>query len=167
MYLFNNLWLQEDSEYSTSGTESEPEARGDVQTWCTCRNCKNMDSYRERVCCNDLEACVELRDDACVHYKAAKPFDCITKHPGFEVNCLRWEVLEVAWRMYKRQYGADAYESENKNKRYRHVAYRQLACFLFGSVGRLNRFILPACAVNKIRERFSNTDEAYTGFLFE
>lgn len=127
-----------------------------------------MHTYRERLCCDDLEACSEKKDDAMVHYGQQAPYTCICDHPGFQLNCLHWEVLDVAWNQYKGQYGRDAYENENKFKRYRHIAYRQLASLLFGRVGRYNRYILPSCAVASIRRQFPNDNQdAYTGFQYE
>jgi hypothetical protein len=126
-----------------------------------------MDTFREKVCCDELPVCSEKKDDAVIHYNKEEAFKCITEHPSFQLNCLQWEILDVAWNIYRRQYGARAYESNNKNKRYRHIAYRQLACVLFGTVGRYNRYILPSCAVNKIRGTFSNADEIFIGFMPE
>ena len=57
------------------------------------------------------------------------------------------------------QYGANAYTNYQLHKRYRHVAYRQLARFLYGIVGRYVRYVLPACAINKIREKFPNHND--------
>ena len=126
-----------------------------------------MNTYRERVCCFDLDECGQRKNEATTHYNQADPYDCICQHPGFINNCLLWEVLENAWLTYKQQYGAAAYQNDNDNKRYRHVAYRQLARFLYGIVGRDNRYALPSCAVNMIRATFPNinNDVNFTGFL--
>jgi hypothetical protein len=125
-----------------------------------------MDSYRERICCDDLPECSEKKDDATIHYNEVTAFKCICQHPGFIMNCLQWEVLENAWLAYKQEYGARAYNHPNNNKRHRHIAYRQLARFLFGIVGRENRYVLPSCAVNKIRRTFTSeqVEEIYAGF---
>lgn len=162
--------MQEQSVYSSSGSEEDEglALRGNVEQWCTCNNCTDMASHREKVCCDDMQSCSEKKDDATVYYGKDSSFECICDHPGFRLVCLRWEVLELAWNQYKRQYGREAYNNHNRYKRYRHVAYRQLASFLFGSVGRNNRYILPSCAVNKIRETFPNDNgEEYTGFQYE
>ena len=126
-----------------------------------------MDKFRERVCCIDLERCQQKMSDATTRYGMEKPFTCITQHPGFDLICLHWEPLELAWSEYKRQYGRAAYDNGSDNKRYRHIAYRQLAKFLFGVVGREIRYVLPSCAVNKIRETFPPLpNEEITGFKF-
>ena len=41
------------------------------------------------------------------------PLDCITEHPGSQLNCLRWEILENAWFACKQQYGAQEYDDHN------------------------------------------------------
>lgn len=122
-----------------------------------------MDTFRERICCFDLDECDRRKNEALTHYGLAKPFDCICHHPGFINNCLLWEVLDNAWLAYKQQYGAAAYENQNINKRYRHVAYRQLARFLFGIVGKQNRYVLPSCAIKTIRDTFLGGE--CTGFI--
>lgn len=130
-----------------------------------------MDTHRERVCCYDLDVCGQRKFEAITHYGGEDPFNCICESPGFVNNYLLWEVLENAWLAYKQQYGAGAYENHNRNKRYRHIAYRQLARFLYGIVGRNNRYALPSCTVKTIRRTFPNAeneeevDPYYTGFL--
>ena len=157
-----------DSVHSQSGAEDEEIIqRGPADQWFDCTNCRDMDTHRERVCCQEIDACVEKLDDAIIHYGQIEPFSCITLHPGFTRNCLYWEVLENAWLSYKQHYGAHAYQNNNKHKRYRHVAYRQLSRFLFGLVGRENRYVLPCCAVSAIRKQFHSLDDVYTGYNSE
>ena len=58
-----------------------------------------------------------------------------------------------------------AYDGE-RHKNLRHIAYRQLARFLFQVVGRENRYVLPSCVVSKIRSSFpAKENEQYTGFM--
>lgn len=123
-----------------------------------------MESMREIVCCVELGEVLERLDDGIVHYGCTAQYTCITEHPALEANCLRWDVLEVAWLAYKQHYGPAAYESNRNHKRLRHVAYRQLARFLFGIVGKHNRYVLPSRAVSKIRETFPAPDQVYTQF---
>ena len=124
-----------------------------------------MDKYVERVCCREVPESVRRLCEAVTQYDDINmPLDCITEHPGFQLNCLRWEVLENAWLAYKQQYGAQAYDHNHLHKRYRHVAYRQLARFLFGIVGKENRYALPSCAVNAIRLTFPSPNNQYTGY---
>lgn len=142
-------------------------SRQDVNEWCSCENCTNMDRHRERVCCHDIHECQEKCDDSIINYEQEQPYDCITYHPGFAAVCLNFEVLDVAWYGYKQQYGADGYENANVHRRRRHIAYRQLARFLFHILGRTNRYVLPSCAVHAIREAFPSQEaEPYVGFRY-
>ena len=126
-----------------------------------------MPSNREKVCCHNIPRCRQRFVDAVTKYSQEEPYQCICAHEGFRVNCLRWDVLDIAWMAYKQHYGADGYDDPNVNKRYRHIAYRQLARLLFGVVGRSNRYILPSCAVTIIRNTFPiQQEEQYTGFMF-
>ena len=137
------------------------------EDWCLCSLCTDMPTVRERLCCFDLEECGIRKNEAITVYNMDLPYDCITQHPGYINNCLLWEVLENAWLAYKQQYGANAYTNDQLHKRYRHVAYRQLARFLYGIVGRYVRYVLPACAIKKIRERIPNPNDnaQYIGFV--
>jgi len=56
-----------------------------------------MDQYADRICCHDVHECAEKAVEAIHVYNKEKSFDCITEHPGFIKNCLRFEVLENAW----------------------------------------------------------------------
>ena len=154
---------------SESGSENEeiPLSR-DVEEWCYCHQCVNTQTAREQLCCQTLPEAVNYFDDAINRYNVFEPYTCICEHPGFQAVCLNDYVLEVAWLTYKQQYGAAAYEHENVHKRYRHIAYRQLARFLFGIVGKDNRYVLPACAVEKIRQTFPPPENMeVTGFQFQ
>lgn len=136
-----------------------------MATWCCCGNCAVMDTFRERKCCTELEECQQRFEDSINLYGNEDAFTCIVQHPGFINNCLLWEVLENAWLAYKQHYGNQAYVNNNDHKRWRHVAYRQLARFLHGVVGKDNRFVLPACAVTAIRQTFQKPeDEQFVGF---
>ena len=46
----------------------------------------------------------------------------------------------------------------------RHTAYRQLVSWRWQCLGRHNRVVLPACAVNKIRTTFPSQGGNYVGF---
>eukprot|EP00105_Crassostrea_gigas_P005802 XP_011419520.1 PREDICTED: uncharacterized protein LOC105322480 [Crassostrea gigas] len=84
---------------------------------------------------------------------------CISRHPGFQTVCLDVYVLETAYYQYRSQYG-DLQNCINERNRY--TAYRQLARWCWGFLGKNVRVPLPSCAVAKIRETFSS--EQYQGF---
>ena len=91
---------------------------------------------------------------------------CIIQHPGFEAVCLNQWVLQTAWFQYR--YG-EPYDGP-EDKLYRHIAYRQLARWCWGIVGKEIRVVLPSCAVMCIRERFPplgpSEDFQFEGFHY-
>ena len=87
-------------------------------------------------------------------------YPCIIGHPGFTTVCLDPWVLQTAYYAYKQQYGQN--KDQLLNQRYRYIAYRQLAIWCWGFLGKEIRVALPSCAVNRIREEFPSPD--YEGF---
>ena len=61
-------------------------------------------------------------------------------------------------------YPEDISEHKIFNRTYRHVAYRQLARFLYGHLGRHNRRVQPSSAVAAIRRAFPG--QSYAGFQY-
>ena len=99
----------------------------------------------------------------------SKRVDCITDNPAFKAVCLNPWVLQAAWYSYKQQYGTKAIEGP-EDKQNRHVAYRHLARWCWGYLGKEIRVPLPACAVSCIRTHFlpSRLEEnfVFKGFHF-
>ena len=91
---------------------------------------------------------------------------CIVLHPGFKAVCLNKWVLETAWFQYKQQY-EEPFEGP-EHKKNRHIAYRQLARWCWGFLGRQVRVVLPSCAVSCIRAHFpppgNEDDFVFAGF---
>lgn len=114
-----------------------------------------MDKEEECICCQEIDpvvnTCLSLVDDGEMYANQPTP-TCITQHPGFMTVCINKWVLRTAWFQYKQQY-ADAYEGRD-HKKYRHVAYRQLARWCWGFLGKDVRVVLPSCAVMCIRAHF-------------
>ncbi|XP_022101364.1 P2X purinoceptor 7-like [Acanthaster planci] len=144
---------------SDSDTDDEEHvARLGNNNWCECEQCTPMPSVRESKCCKEIDAVLRMTESFVLD------LDCITEHPGFRTVCLdRW-VLDTAYYQYRQQYGGQAHQG-SENQKYRHTAYRQLARWCWGYLGREVRVVLPACAVNKIRSMFPTNDEEYTGFV--
>ena len=99
-----------------------------------------------------------------------EPPNCIVDHPGFQAVCLNYWVLQAAWLQYKQQYGSSAYEGAD-HKKSRHIAYRQLVRWCWGSLGKEIRVPLLSCAVNCIRAHFQEPgrpedDMIFTGFYY-
>ena len=71
----------------------DPEQRPGNTTWCDCQNCGTMDTVKESVCCQEVNA---------IKYKLLEQQDkeqdlsCITKSHRFHWICVDSDVLEVA-----------------------------------------------------------------------
>ncbi|XP_054770776.2 uncharacterized protein LOC129278654 [Lytechinus pictus] len=126
--------------------------------WCSCSgDCAPMPIVRECVCCKEIPEVVHKMDS----FNGGE-LDCITNHPGFEGVCLNPWVLETAYFHYRQQYGGGGRNDATENEKNRHVAYRQLARWCWGFLGRAVRVPLPSCAVRVIRDTFPS--EVYRGF---
>ncbi|XP_071958050.1 uncharacterized protein [Antedon mediterranea] len=71
----------------------EKQKRLENTEWCTCGNCKIMQSFEECLCCTEVADVISTRDrDA----EITGEFQCITDHPGFHANCLDVWALQMA-----------------------------------------------------------------------
>ncbi len=154
-YMYEPERGDDDSSGSESDLDDEEHvARIGNNNWCKCEQCIPMPSVRESKCCKEIGVVFKLMESFVLDV------DCITDHPGFRNVCLdRW-VLDTAYNQYKQQYGEQAQEG-SENQKYRQIAYRQLARWCWGFLGKEVRVVLPACAVNKIQQMFSTNDEEY------
>lgn len=116
--------------------------------WCTCGNCREMPTDRERRCCGQ------------------DPIYCIGNLPHFRQYCLDDGFLRI-----HRQYREDitmlghAREPGVDNREFRYAAYRHYIYWQHGSLGSGNRLVIPSCCVWKIRDKFPDPQGQYTGFL--
>ncbi|KAK7096498.1 hypothetical protein V1264_005787 [Littorina saxatilis] len=126
-----------------------------THTWCQCGNCGVMDTIKVCRCCTKIEEMGAVMGEEGVN--------CITQHPhGFQSVCLDIYVLRTCYRWYHQQFGRNIVD---ENNRYRYTAYRMLARFVWGWLGKDLRVTLPACAVRRIRENFPSATGQYTGYL--
>lgn len=116
---------------------------------CKCSNCVVMPNIEESICCHEIKEVLAKKGDC----------NCIIGHPGFEGAILNVYALEVAYYAYRQSHIS---APRLLHERYRYTAYRQLARWCWGYLGREIRVPLPACAVNRIREEFPSID--YVGF---
>ena len=112
-----------------------------------------MDRTEECVCCHEVPEVMNKNEEVFETDKLKEKPSCITDNPAFKAVCLNPWVLQVAWYHYKQQYGTMATEGPEDRKN-RHVAYRQLARWCWGYLGKEIRVPLPACAVSCIRAHF-------------
>ncbi|XP_048739500.2 P2X purinoceptor 7-like [Ostrea edulis] len=137
----------------SSEDEVDDQHRLENTDWCNCGSCTPMPTALESKCCSEISQIVEKIESY------SDDLTCITRHPGFQTVCLDVFVLETAYYQYRSQYG-DIQNSMNERNRY--TAYRQLARWCWGYLGKSVRVPLPSCAVTKIRETFSS--EEYHGY---
>ena len=105
-----------------------------LQFRCSCENCQIMGRAEACICCQEIEAVKNKLVEAVTCGECDEQPTCITQHPGFHPVCINRWVLQTAWYQYKQQY-KDPYDGP-ENKLYRHIAYRQLARWCWGILGR-------------------------------
>ena len=102
-----------------------------------------MDRTEECVCCHEVPEVMDKNNEVFEKGKLKEKPNCITDNPAFKAVCLNPWVLQAAWYSYKQQYGTKATEGP-EDKLNRHVAYRQLARWCWGYLGKEIRVPLPA-----------------------
>ncbi|KAK3727223.1 hypothetical protein QZH41_020360 [Actinostola sp. cb2023] len=137
----------------------------DVADWCKCSNCslEFVVKHDECRCCMEVDRCREKMEESDMYD------ECITDHVAFENVCLDTWVLEVAGIGLKtkarKSYNAVLGRENPANSEYfRSIAYRQFVRLVWEYIGAGKRVPLPCCVYNKIREKFRDTDDIYTGY---
>ena len=116
---------------------------------CACENCQIVERAESCVCCQEIEQVKNKLIEAVSFGECEEQSKCIKQHPGFHLVCINRWVLQTAWYQYKQQY-KDPYDGA-EDKLFRHIAYRQLARWCWGILGKEIRVVLPSCAVMCIR----------------
>ena len=104
--------------------------------------CQTMWQQEGNICFQEVDVVKRKYLEAVEVENMEEPPKCIVEHPGFQAVCLNYWVLRAAWQ-YKQQYGVSAYE-ESDHKKCRHIAYRQLVRWYWGSLGRDIGVTLPS-----------------------
>ncbi|XP_064476348.1 uncharacterized protein LOC135390556 [Ornithodoros turicata] len=125
-------------------------SRQNSTDWCRCGSWVAMPTEEECLCCKELQGTPEPLS-----------FSCITEHEDFKLFSLNKTVLKVA---HFELPGRREPMSAHIHKRYRYTAYRQFARWVWHKLGKNKRMVIPACAVNTIREAFPS--EPSTGFRY-
>ena len=102
------------------------------------------------ICCQEIKAVQNKIIEAVTSGECQEQPTRITQHPGFHSVCINRWVLQTAWYQYKQQY-KDPYDGPEHKLFSRHIAYRQLAPWCRGILGKEIRVVLPSCAVMCIR----------------
>lgn len=120
------------------------------------------------ICCQEITAVENKIIAAVTSGECQEEPKCITQHPGFHPVCINRWVLQTAWYQYKQQY-KDPYDGP-EHKLFRHIAYRQLARWCWGILGKEIRVVLPSCAVMCIRNFYPppgpEEEFAFEGFRY-
>lgn len=115
--------------------------------WCTCQNCREMDTDIERVCCRQsLQHCISLM--AYMQYYI------------LDEGVLR--LARAAWNDIFAL--SDNPEPGLEQRQFRHATYRQFVLWQHGRLGVGNRVVIPSCCVWKIRDTFPDPRAHYTGY---
>ena len=115
--------------------------------WCTCGNCRDMPTDREK--------------------KMLWPGPCKLCEP---YSTLLPVLPEEGFLRIHRQYREDitvlgqTREPGDDNREYRYAAYRHFIYWQHGSLGQGNRLVIPSCCVWRIRDKFPDPQGQYTGF---
>jgi len=112
--------------------------------WCTCGRCVVMQTAGECTCCQEVEP---------VRPKLTSGTKSITETEDFTNVCLWPEVLGSVAVLLHDQQGSRLQEPV-PNKVYRLCAYRLYTSWVHGRLGADNRRVIPACAVDRIRQTF-------------
>ncbi|WAQ98786.1 P2RX7-like protein [Mya arenaria] len=139
-----------DAYNSIKRTDPEPDRpSAEVQGWCKCTHCPEMDRELDRVCCNMRpEHCISLRTEM-----------------SLVTDTL---VLNIQGPMNKGIYVHDAALEQTQdelNQKLRQGAYRQCNLWIHGHLGPRIRKNVPACCVQVIRDKFPDSAGKYTGFI--
>ncbi|CAH3024096.1 unnamed protein product [Porites evermanni] len=136
---------------SMEGSE-ELNPRLENSDWCSCDNCQIMGRAEACICCQEIEQVKNKLNEAVTRGECEEEPTCITQHPGFHPQ------------QYKESIDGP------EGKLYRHIAYRQLARWYWGILGKEIRVVLPSCAVMCIRNFYPppgpEEEFVFTGFKY-
>ncbi|XP_075530256.1 P2X purinoceptor 7-like [Dermacentor variabilis] len=146
----------------SASSDEEEQAAVDVPvrqpgpaTWCSCgHRCGDIPTEKERVCCTEQQKLANT----------AETYECITKHPLFQLYCPNRPILDLEYLKLK-HYCLYHLGQRTLNDQYRYTAYRQFVWWVYRRLGQGNRVVLPSCAVHRIRKEFTTPAGHYTGYL--
>ena len=89
--------------------------------------------------------------------------ECVLESPDFVTLCLNELVLKNVLTGLHVTKG-DYLEESSTNCSLRFAAYKQFTWWVFESLGKNNRRVLPSCAIWKIRSTYPESDGKYTKY---
>jgi len=144
-----------DSESSTSeGLSSHDSSVNRIGNtgWCKCEKCEKETREIDCLCCQEVAA-LNLKFDI-------SKMDCITDSDEFKTLCLNKAVLENVLTGLHVSRG-DYLEKISSNRSFRYAAYKQFVWWIFKTLGKGNRRVIPSCVIWKIRNAFPETNKHY------
>lgn len=110
--------------------------------WCSCGNCRIMETDEESLCCREAgEVPEEYFENEL----------CITENENFRAVCIHGEVLKTTLRMLNNLRG-DAINISNRSMRY--AGYRQYTMWVHNRLGKGVRKVIPSCSIWAIRDAY-------------
>ena len=108
--------------------------------WCACESCQIMGRVEACKCCQEIEH-VKSKLTEAVTCECNEEPTCITQDPGFHPVCInRWVLRQ---RGFSINSNIKILMKGQNTKLFRHIAYRQLARWCWGILGKEIRVVLP------------------------
>ena len=135
--------------------DEEPKYRAGTLDWCSCSNCKIEEREIDCLCCQEVAALNEKIDKFGTK--------CITKAEEFQTLCLNEAVLENVLIGLHDSRG-DPIEKKTTNRSYRYAGYKQFTWWVYKSLGRGNRRVIPSCILWEIRNMYPDPNNHYISY---
>lgn len=142
----------DESETSEHSTATFTERVGKL-VWCKCQKCKEEMREIDCLCCQEVAALNSKFD--------AENMCCILESREFETLCLNESVLKNVLTGLHVSRG-DYLEDVCTNRSLRYASYKQFIWWIFKSLGKGNRRVIPSCVIWKIRNTYPESDGQYT-----
>ena len=138
---------------SESKTNLEKSSRVGNLEWCKCGECNIEKREIDCLCCQEVDALNSKFD--------RENMSCVIKSIEFETLCINKLVLENVLTGLHESRG-DHMEKTWSNRSLRYAAYKQFIWWVFKSVGKGNRRVIPSCALWRIRKLYPEPNREYT-----
>ena len=143
----------EDENDSESKTNLEKSSRVGNLEWCKCGECNIEKREIDCLCCQEVDALNSKFD--------RENMSCVIKSIEFETLCINKLVLENVLTEQHESRG-DHMEKTWSNWSLRYAAYKQFIWWVFKSLGKGNRRVIPSCALWRIRKLYPEPNREYT-----
>ncbi|XP_072022174.1 uncharacterized protein [Amphiura filiformis] len=153
--------VEPDDDDDDDPEDPDDEGRLANSSWCICDHCLHVPknpTLSMCICCKE-QTFTGLLDKLYPDDPGDVPrIRCITLHADFEAICLTPAVLEMIAALTRERRGYPINEDWS-NRLYRLLAYQAYTFWIHGKLGRKNRRVIPACAVNTIRRKWPEMND--------